>query len=54
MHDIISPFVLVFKTGTGFKTPVVNYIFASLNNLVIISLSVHEVLCTQGLSESVL
>ena len=33
MHDIISPFVLVFKTGTCFIILVVNYIFASFNSL---------------------
>ena len=33
MHDIISPFVLVFKTGTCFITLIVNYIFASLSGL---------------------
>ena len=33
LHDIISAFVLVFKTGTCFITLVVNYIFAFLNSL---------------------
>ena len=32
MHDIISPFVLVFKIGTCFIALVVNYIFAPLSN----------------------
>ena len=33
MHNIISPFVFVFKTCTCFIILVVNCIFASLNSL---------------------